>query len=799
MKKPAIAAKSLLPERFFVILLPLLIFCAASAGGRIFAALMALVAFVLGIGRGVLANLAERSTALTGAVLLYGSVALISGLWCHFGGYAVLESAKMLTALSLFGLLLLRWPEKLSWSGLLAVLTAVLAVFALLTLDAGGLRLLSRVYEALKQYVLAMGFDAATTGYETGIRITGVFSNANVTGGILGPGLLLCLWQWSCAEAKKKRVLFALALGTEALAFFLSFSMGAMASFALGCVVYLVLQPKGEKLTLFLRMLLCIVVTLLCAAVSTPLLGKGAAAALIVVLGPLSGLIIDLVDARLLPALGTFFSKAQKAGYAAAAALVVLIALYGVLALHLTGPAVLDAQGPALERALKLPGGAYTVSEISPAVSPEVRITSQNQAELMMHTDTLLYEGTLDSAAFTVPDDSSVVWFSFTGDCTLDKVTLSNGVSVPLGYRLLPTFAANRLQALWANQNFIQRLVFFEDGLKLFTSSPLIGWGLGGVEGQLTSVQRFYYESKYIHNQPIQIMAEAGVIGLAAFALLWIALAMTLFRIRKLISDKSLPAALWGIFALVALHSCVEVVWSTCVYPTLLFTLFAALSMLLRELEPAQKSSNKLVSIEFIVSRAVCLFFALLIAGNVIAAQHYASLEPESSEEVISAMSLCDRLDVYDDSLYKTMLMANLLQTEGANDRSFNLAQELARRANFDDSYYAAAYYYLPMGDVTRFTHVMRTGLAQERSNPDAWNSALDLYSQAYPNLPEEQLGYFVAGVCAIADDMSEANAYLMAPITLDTENEALVNACSSLEGRDEGTINAALSLVIDS
>lgn len=86
-----------------------------------------------------------------------------------------------------------------------------------------------------------------------------------------------------------------------------------------------------------------------------------------------------------------------------------------------------------------------------------------------------------------------------------------------LGYTLLPEFAANRIQGLWANQNFIQRLVFFRDGLKLWQASPLIGWGVGGVEGQLTSVQSFYYESKYIHNQFIQIMDEAGVLGLAAF------------------------------------------------------------------------------------------------------------------------------------------------------------------------------------------------------------------------------------------------------------------------------------------
>ena len=57
----------------------------------------------------------------------------------------------------------------------------------------------------------------------------------------------------------------------------------------------------------------------------------------------------------------------------------------------------------------------------------------------------------------------------------------------------------------------------FEDGLKLWKLSPVIGWGIGGVEGQLTSVQSFYYESKYIHNHFIQILDEVGVVGLAKF------------------------------------------------------------------------------------------------------------------------------------------------------------------------------------------------------------------------------------------------------------------------------------------
>ena len=172
--------------------------------------------------------------------------------------------------------------------------------------------------------------------------------------------------------------------------------------------------------------------------------------------------------------------------------------------------------GGSLSRAVYPDAGAYTVA--AEGADASVLIYSQNDAELMMHTQTRLYSGALDGAAFTVPADSRVVWFRLSGDGALSSVTLSDGTKLPLGYKLLPGFAANRLQGLRANQNVIQRFVFFRDGLRLWAKSPVLGWGVGGVEGQLTSVQRFYYESKYIHNQFIQIMDEAGIPGLLTFA-----------------------------------------------------------------------------------------------------------------------------------------------------------------------------------------------------------------------------------------------------------------------------------------
>ena len=86
-------------------------------------------------------------------------------------------------------------------------------------------------------------------------------------------------------------------------------------------------------------------------------------------------------------------------------------------------------------------------------------------------------------------------------------------------YTLLPGFIANRLQGLRANQNAIQRTVFFRDGMRMFAQSPLVGSGVGSFETGVTGVQDFYYETKYIHNHYIQILLEDGILGFVPFLL----------------------------------------------------------------------------------------------------------------------------------------------------------------------------------------------------------------------------------------------------------------------------------------
>ena len=84
-----------------------------------------------------------------------------------------------------------------------------------------------------------------------------------------------------------------------------------------------------------------------------------------------------------------------------------------------------------------------------------VTIESQNMQDTMMHTSSVLYEGSADGASFTVPEDSMVVYFNFSADQTtaLESAAYQGEAgsgSVPLGYKLLPGFIAGMLCAVVA-------------------------------------------------------------------------------------------------------------------------------------------------------------------------------------------------------------------------------------------------------------------------------------------------------------------------------------------------------------
>ena len=254
-------------------LLPLLLFLAITGTSRQAVVGLVVVALVLSVGRTPWGNLRARSGWVTLAVAAYALVYLLSGLWCDFGAYAAQESTKMLAALAAFGLVLARTEEgrlrTLLWS-----LHGVVAAVSLLCIEAGSSQLLTRGFSALMK-LLGCSYPLETMGYEEGVRITGIFSNANVSAGLIAFGLVLGLYLYRTAGGGKERAAAAVTLGVDALAFFLSFSMGAMAAFALTCVVYLICVGRGARLEAFVLMLECVLVTLVCSFGAYGFLGTG--------------------------------------------------------------------------------------------------------------------------------------------------------------------------------------------------------------------------------------------------------------------------------------------------------------------------------------------------------------------------------------------------------------------------------------------------------------------------------------------------------------------------------------------
>ena len=313
---------------------------------------------------------------------------------------------------------------------------------------------------------------------------------------------------------------------------------------------------------------------------------------------------------------------------------------------------------------------------------------------------------------------------------------------------------------------------------------PPDGWGVGGVEGQLTSVQSFYYESKYIHNQFIQIMDEAGVLGLAAFVGLLGSAVWMLTRRRK--NADPLLAMLAACLTMMVAHSMTEVVWSTQIYQSAVFVLFAVLILWNSAPDAAPVSGPAKGRIAAGAAWGLIGVFALLLAGHLLAADQLEKLDPNniSSEEFLSSLETMDRLDVYDDSDYKVNLMANYLRFDTAVGRGMaeKYAQQLLATEEYDACYQVANYYYLPLRDFTGFYDAIQTGLLQERSNPDAWNSAFHLFQNIFDALDADDMEAYIAGIVSTGALMDETNEILMAPITLDEGNAALLACARTLQ-----------------
>ena len=749
--------------------------------------------------------------------------------WAQSGKFFLKEYARLLIGFGVFTAAALCLPRthRGVWR-FAACLAGAAAVYAVASVDLATLRLTAGLWNTIDNYA---GME---NGFETGTRLTGIFGNGNVLAGVLGLGVLLGLYLQQSAKTGPQRLYAAAVVSLCAFGFLLAFSMGGTGFFVLAALVYLLAAGRSRGGVL-LRMLFAAVPTFLLVFACFSSFGASGAA----LAWPLAAMVVNAGAVMALewfafPRLEPRLRARPGRTLGMLLGVLALVLVYGVSAVLVTGGVEL-AQGDSLRRAV-YPNAGENGLVLDLEGEATAYITSQNEREVMMHTLTVLYNGPAAEASFTVPEDSRVVYVNLRAksDVTIASARLATGEKVPLGYPLLPGFIANRLQGLWANENAIQRTVFFADGMELFRESPLAGLGLGAFESASWGVQEFDYETKYVHNHYIQVLLDSGILGLLFFGLFALSLLWSLWQARGTEDEFSPlgPAAL-ACMVLILGHAVMEVTLSTGCYIPFAFGVFGLITRCFARpiCPPARKEAGgKPASVAGKnpkgVDRAagsgkasvgsaaakskgaypeaegrgidrwlprvvrfgalgLAAVYLVLLGLNLIAVQNMHK-QTSGYDAFYAALKTDIALDAFERN---DAILSYVINAPGRGDpetlvRADEYADRLCDvRSNAIQNYLVA--YYLKRGSAEGALRAARNGADFNRASQEVWNS---LFTTFHTYLLGGEAGSYdfdrdraAAGVLELYEHMRWYNDnVLWAPIELDETAQALVDWCRS-------------------
>ena len=786
-------------DRLFVVGFAVLLFFAMTVQTVPMSLILAAVALVLSFGRGGYARFRGRLGIPVLGFLAFLILCGAASLYTSFGAYAYGEYAKLLASGAL-GLLLLARGREQNAGGLLFGFSAVCGVIGLLCIDAGCRGPLFRGFASFMEGLGDAAYQSLDQATYTGARFDGIYNDANLTGSLMALAVLVGLYLIRTGRKPWERFAACFLTGLSAVAFFTAMSRGAILCFGATLLAYLLIAGKEERLGLFFTMAAMGISMVVFGVVSTSLLAGGSFWGTLAALP--SGVLLWLLNefparkaASALAGHGKLLAGVLGGGIAAGIAAV-------VLALTLTEPFVFTESNFLYRGADVESGETYTFSgdwDKSSEITVLVYGSTREQ-ELTSVTETY-YNGPLEEASFTVPEDVGHVLMQFRGPAGLElrQVSLSDGTEIPMAYTLLPDNIANRLQKnIFEDSSFLLRLQYDIDGWTLFKESPLAGHGLGATEGLLTSVQPFFYESLYLHNHLLQVMDETGLLGLAAFLAFILGTAVLLIRqLRK--ARTPLVAMLLACLVMMNLHGLMEISFSVQMFQCAAFFLLLLPTVCYGTYTEGRKRRAAGIVV-LVVSDLWLVISVALLGGSLLAQKEYRELDAAgmTTGSFIETLERLDRMDAYNDQSYKVNLMGNALQAGGISNEgtAARCARELRETGEFDSCYYVAAYYYLPLGQLENFFDVLQEGLLQERSNSEAWNSAMNLCIQAFSQIDPAEADTFAEGVRGIGEAMDRANAYLLVPVALTEENAALLN-CARTDLLDGEGMYAAISQVL--
>lgn len=746
------------------------------------------------------------------AYVIWGGV---STLYAASGKFALYEFSKLLFAFCVYiAVLYFTTADEGGFKRISLILAVSGGFYGILSIDAASSGIVANAFK------LFMGLFTdiyATRGvFEEGIRITGIFGNPNIYAGFMAIALFFSLYLTMNASGKKDTYISTSLLAINALSYLLAFSLGSIFMFVIACLIMIGISERGKKLNLFILMAETAVLALLFAMLSMAGLGKSGAASFVPLVAViLNAILLCFIDNKLRASLNKRLSVSRKLAFRIVIFVIIILVGYAAAAFTVSGDLNLSSNETVM-RALYIPGGDYTLVAESSSVL-NLTVDSQNEEDLIKHTSTQIFIGTNQQEMhFTVPEDSKIVRIYFTSE-NEEKTAIGSchyrGASegkVHLNYPLLPNIIANRLQNIFANENMVQRGIFFEDGMKLFSKSPIIGRGLGGFENGIYGVQDFYYETKYAHNHYIQALSDTGIVGFVIF------LSLLGISVISIVNSKRRNQSL---FAVPVLAACVflsfgqamsDATWSAGVFLGFAFAMLALLTIFCTDPIRLQNSAKE----KFLLASGkagLVLFaaiFTLLITGNLYAQAH-AQSGVKSFKDIERLISL-DRFEYND---YKVSYIVNAPKSEdnAVLSKADVYAQELNKVESNSIAPYVMRYNFSTYKDADAFT-AAKQGIQNAQSSPLMWSRIFDICEEyidpvgPYTDDAAERLRsskFYIDSVLELYETLLDRNSSSLDQITLSPYNNTFIGKMleiRAVQGYDvESALIAIMSHAFDS
>lgn len=776
---------------------------------------MAALAVILFIGLAPWQRLQERLSVPLVGFLGFAIMEGLAALYSHFGHLAAQEYAKFLASFSLATIFLVRFDRK-HIRALLWGITASCTVIAFICVDMGSWQ---GIFQPFNSLMNAFGMDFSTSiDVAGGIRFNGLYRDANITGAILALSMLISIYLAHTSEKPWQRGLGCIFLGINGVSFFLAMSRGAIAFFCIATLVYLAAE-RNNRTGLFFLLIAATVSTLLTGGyIMTHLQDNLLLPDVLCLAG---GILCAGLDFYVTNRIAWQMERHKRIFAIVCAFMVVLSGVISATALRITDAYTYTQEYESFQRSAVLTGGeTYTLDCTWEGEKDIILwIYSQSTEQSRVGQSDTLYYGSEKKVTITVLENSPNVFFQFTGfpGSVLRSATLSNGISLPLHYKLLPEAIAFRLHdGVFRGTNFLQRVQYNIDGWAIFKQSPWIGHGLGSSEELVSTVQPFYYESKYLHNHILQVLVEMGVVGCVFFlALLLGTLWLLLRRLWK--APDSLAACLLGCWVMMNTHSLMEISFSIRAYQCIAFSILSLIIILYTgqsekepqtEEKPAQSWANKKKNTSQTIpwrkwgGAALLGCFCVYLATFGILFQRHREVMAASSrlsagtpEELLQTIQDLVEKDVFDHAALQLTYISEALKhgDDFYNAKAYQYVDDLRSTKSYSACTGLVRYFYLPLKSYQELFSCYREGIVQEASSTDVWNGAFDFYrTDLLPAMKADDMEIFIQGVLDTKADLDAYNdSGRLEEIHLSAANQTLLDNIS--QAREEGLTNEAL------